>query len=380
MNGNGGFYAGSFTINQTGHSIYDASGTLNFEVGPVGGPYNYFSMHPNGDFQVNGNLIANNITAGASIKAANLFLTASPSSIFFAGGVSTPVIAGDNVNFRFQLGSGNGLFFFDDNAGAQLFNISSNGNTNTSGVASAAAFVTSGNEIYDTGTALNFRVGPVGGPYSYYTMGRNDTFYAPVAFSLISGTHAMYNASGTLNFNVGNGAAYFSMRPAGNFDAPNDVVAGGTFRQSDIVVGGTRGARIECFAGDWGSMQFGMTTGHLSVSPDGGASGFIFNSDSSYSDARLKENVRDTDVDALEMLRQTPVRAFEWNAKGRELMPWARSVECGLVAQELEETIPVATGTAPFADEPMYINDQNLTPYLIRAIQQIADRLDAGGL
>jgi len=61
-------------------------------------------------------------------------------------------------------------------------------------------------------------------------------------------------------------------------------------------------------------------------------------------------------------------------------MPYAVPVECGLVAQELEETIALAVGITPFADEPRFIKDQYLTAYLIRAIQQLADRLDAGGL
>ncbi len=157
-----------------------------------------------------------------------------------------------------------------------------------------------------------------------------------------------------------------------NVTASIDVDAGGVFRRS-----GAAGARIECFGGsDWGFMTFAISSGSLVISPDNGSSGFIFGPGTGFSDARLKDNIHDTKVDALAAICATPVREFEWNEEGRKLMPHIDPmVPCGLVAQELEETMPFAVGVAPLADGMRHIIDQNVTPYLMRAIQQLTERV-----
>jgi hypothetical protein len=156
------------------------------------------------------------------------------------------------------------------------------------------------------------------------------------------------------------------------------LVASGDVDCATVFRNNTRqGARIECFGGDWNSMTFAINSGYFVVSPDSGASGFTFGPGSGFSDARLKDNIRDTEVDALALICATPVRAFEWNEAGRKLMPDAApTVACGVVAQELEETIPTGVGVATLIGDTKFINDQQLTPYLMRAIQQIAARLD----
>jgi hypothetical protein len=313
--------------------------------------------------------------ASGNITCGNyLYLNSSNGNVNSVGG---PFLFGDANYVQIQLGVNNAGFAVHDHSGFERFFVSGvgilalNGKTVLSGDANY-------NVVYDASQRQCLLLGSTANNTNMY---RADThvFETNAATPLGQWTSAVLASNTPISSgqNIGTQLDLIAGRDvtAGrNMNVTNDIAAQGVFRRT---IGGSKGARVECWAGDWDSMQFGMTTGHLSVSPDGGTSGFIFNSDSSYSDVRLKDNIRDTDVDALEILRQTPVRAFEWNAKGRELMPWASPVECGLVAQELEETIPVATGTAPFADEPMYINNQNLTPYIIRAIQQIADRLDA---
>lgn len=154
--------------------------------------------------------------------------------------------------------------------------------------------------------------------------------------------------------------------------ASGDVNAVGVYRCN----GAHAGARIECFGGDWGFMTFAISSGSLVISPDNGSSGFIFGPGTGFSDARLKDNIHDTKVDALAAICATPVREFEWNEEGRKLMPHIDPmVPCGLVAQELEETMPFAVGVAPLADGMRHIIDQNVTPYLMRAIQQLETRV-----
>jgi hypothetical protein len=327
-------------------------------------------------------------------------ITTNQGFIFLNGANNTskpgPAMQGDDTNIAFRCGPGNGEFILYNYAGIPEFGVQfSNGNATANGTMGAANFFTSG-YIYLNGSNIGSGVVGNGGPLIFA-----DANNFVVKMGSGNGSFQVLNYAGNVSlFSVSDGGVATIAQDCsvgrwlgvggniggiainagnGNINCANDIIANGVFRQH-LLGGGTKGARVECWAGDWDSMQFGMTTGHLSVSPDGGTSGFIFNSDSSYSDVRLKDNIRDTDVDALEILRQTPVRAFEWNAKGRELMPWAGSVECGLVAQELEETIPLAVSISPIANDTRVINDASLTPYIIRALQQIADRLDAGGL
>jgi len=153
----------------------------------------------------------------------------------------------------------------------------------------------------------------------------------------------------------------------------NDVAAQGVFRRT---LGGAKGARVECWGGDWDAMSFAMSGAQLLVSPDIGASGYFFANAGVFSDARLKDNIRDTKVDALAAIMATPVRAFEWNEEGKRLMPHAApEVPIGLVAQELEETMAAVVGVNELAGGMRHIVDHNLTPYLVRALQQLAGRI-----
>ena len=161
-----------------------------------------------------------------------------------------------------------------------------------------------------------------------------------------------------------------------NVFAGNDVAAAGVFRRS--TTGGGDGARIECAGGDYDNITFAMGGGSLHVSIDGGANGFVYNSDGGFSDIRLKENIRDTDANALAMICATPIREFLWNDEGRRLMPLGpEAVPCGFVAQEVEKAIPVAVeeGSAFFANGMKRVVDDRLTPYLFRAIQQLTERV-----
>jgi hypothetical protein len=120
------------------------------------------------------------------------------------------------------------------------------------------------------------------------------------------------------------------------------------------------------------------------------------------SDARIKDNVAPTDVDALAALLNVPITQFDikadaaaWigatgksieerDAMMRDAQP--AHVPIGMVAQEVQPIIAEAVGVLvnpdPPPDSPLppdmhHLIDASFTPYVIRAIQQLAARLAA---
>jgi hypothetical protein len=163
-----------------------------------------------------------------------------------------------------------------------------------------------------------------------------------------------------------------SISCASNIVAGNDVYAPGVHRRST----GGRGARIEAWGTDWDNIAFTMSGGNFLFSPDLGGSGYYV-TPAPFSDARLKDDIRDTEIDALAAIVATPVRSFRWNKEGIRLQPHINDdeVSIGLVAQEIEQTMPSAVELSPFNDGNLHLRDHNITPYLVRAIQQLVERV-----
>jgi hypothetical protein len=159
---------------------------------------------------------------------------------------------------------------------------------------------------------------------------------------------------------------------AGNVQAANDVIAPSVFRRGSAG----RGGRIECWGTDWDNICFTMSGGNFLFSPDLGGSGYYV-TPAPFSDARLKDDIRDTEIDALAAIVATPVRSFRWNKEGIRLQPHINDdeVSIGLVAQEIEQTMPSAVELSPFNDGNLHLRDHNITPYLVRAIQQLVERV-----
>lgn len=115
--------------------------------------------------------------------------------------------------------------------------------------------------------------------------------------------------------------------------------------------------------------------------------------DQAVSDARLKDKIADSAIDALAVLCAIPVRQFEWTAeaigefasRAPGLSPDEQQaardnaeplpVAIGLVAQEVAPHVPDAVVTRP--DEMLGLKRDELWPYAIRAIQQLEARLAA---
>jgi hypothetical protein len=183
----------------------------------------------------------------------------------------------------------------------------------------------------------------------------------------------IYNNGGWTYFV--NGIHTDTLYSRNNVQAANDIDCASVFRCTAV-----RGARLETFGGDWGWLTLQVAAGgYLYASPDNGSSGFNYTPNGSWSDARLKTNIRDSEVDALAAILSIPIRAYEWNDRGRQVMPHATDTPLGLIAQEVERAIPFVVH-APLTEDPnigdlKMIEQQRLTPYLIRAIQQLEARV-----
>lgn len=81
-----------------------------------------------------------------------------------------------------------------------------------------------------------------------------------------------------------------------------------------------------------------------------------------HSDARLKDNIRDVSISALDAVKQIKVKSFDWLTDGRH-------VDAGIIAQQLQQIIPGLVRE----DEKglLSINYVGLIPYLVKAIQEL---------
>ena len=97
-----------------------------------------------------------------------------------------------------------------------------------------------------------------------------------------------------------------------------------------------------------------------------------FYSGAAPSDIRLKENVKDSKVEALETVSRMKVRQFDWKNGGHQ--------NIGFVADELEEIDPnLALGGGYDENGEMdikQINSQYLLNYAIKAIQELSAKVD----
>ena len=157
------------------------------------------------------------------------------------------------------------------------------------------------------------------------------------------------------------------------------------------------GIRIKCGADD----ASGTTYYAYCMDGDGGAVGHIANTSGTFaltdsSDERIKENIRDTEIDGLDVINSMQVRDFEWKKSGNTCIG-------GFVAQELEPVFaPAVTGEDGAMEEyevspaveavegveaveavmgerilPMGVSRDRLVPVLVKAIQELSAKVEA---
>ena len=112
------------------------------------------------------------------------------------------------------------------------------------------------------------------------------------------------------------------------------------------------------------------------------------------SDERIKSNIAPSQIDALGILKQVPIDQYDIRPEvagvfrslrmhGRDAPTSSDHVAIGLVAQKLQALIPEAVyigpqpGGSALPEDCHNITLPAITPYLIRAVQQLTARLEA---
>lgn len=164
---------------------------------------------------------------------------------------------------------------------------------------------------------------------------------------------------------------------------------------NDILLPNQTNATMFYFQSGSGPIGIFLGAGDMS------GNGYGINADFA-SDERIKENIIPTTVDALAVLQAVPVSEFDVKADAatwlratgasqdvRKLMlasPQPVHVSIGFVAQRIQPHIPEAVYVLPVAaappESPIPADRQNIVPeyfvpYLVRAVQQLADRVVA---
>lgn len=87
------------------------------------------------------------------------------------------------------------------------------------------------------------------------------------------------------------------------------------------------------------------------------------------SDERLKTNIEPADVDALSVVKSIGTYSFDWIEDGRH-------EKMGFIAQQLEAEASPDFVAVSEADGHYSTREMKMIPYLVKAVQQLAERLD----
>ena len=179
-----------------------------------------------------------------------------------------------------------------------------------------------------------------------------------------------------------------------NLTAINNVTVGGTLmfydlenqsktsnkvKRQPVASVSADGSQVAYLSSGTGS-DYGetITRRRLGIRAQWGSSGFSTDylyTSGQVSDIRLKENVKNSETDALETVNRMKVRQFDWK---KERGGWHQNI--GFVADELEEIDPnLALGGGYDENGEMdikQINSPYLLNYAIKAIQELSAKVD----
>ena len=98
------------------------------------------------------------------------------------------------------------------------------------------------------------------------------------------------------------------------------------------------------------------------------------------SDIRLKDNIKDSEVTAMDLIKKIKVRQFDWNDNSQNGYLMSTHQDIGFIADELEELDErLSIGGGMDVDGEMNIKTVDtfyLLGYVVKAVQEIISKLD----
>lgn len=163
------------------------------------------------------------------------------------------------------------------------------------------------------------------------------------------------------------------------YDLENQAKTSGKVKRQPIASVSAADSQVAYLSSGTGSKHGDAATyRRLGIRAKWGGSGFSTDylyTASQVSDIRLKENIENSETDALETVNQMKVRQFDWKER---MGGWHQNI--GFVADELEEIDPnLALGGGYDENGEMdikQINSPYLLNYAIKAIQELSAKVD----
>lgn len=163
------------------------------------------------------------------------------------------------------------------------------------------------------------------------------------------------------------------------YDLENQAKTSGKVKRQPVASVSTDDSQVAYLFSGTGSKHGDTATyRRLGIRAKWGGSGFSTDylyTTSQVSDIRLKENIKNSETDALETVNQMKVRQFDWKER---MGGWHQNI--GFVADELEEIDPnLALGGGYDENGEMdikQINSPYLLNYAIKAIQELSAKVD----
>lgn len=163
------------------------------------------------------------------------------------------------------------------------------------------------------------------------------------------------------------------------YDLENQAKTSGKVKRQPVASVSTDDSQVAyLFSGTGSKHGDAATYRRLGIRAKWGGSGFSTDylyTTSQVSDIRLKENIENSETDALETVNQMKVRQFDWKER---MGGWHQNI--GFVADELEEIDPnLALGGGYDENGEMdvkQINSPYLLNYAIKAIQELSAKVD----
>lgn len=157
-----------------------------------------------------------------------------------------------------------------------------------------------------------------------------------------------------------------------SFEDAEQTTASSPVRRRPIATAGTEGKKIAYIASGTTMSSEGFEVDHLEIRGQFTTKSYYtrkFYSGTAPSDIRLKENIENSEVNALELMNRMQVRQFDWKIGGHQ--------NIGFVADELEEIDPGLTLGGGYDEnggmDVKQINTPYLLNYAIKAIQELSE-------